>query len=125
MCKSYMLLGAYSLVKISQADFIVNGDILGEQASQTLDNIAAIQNIMPEIPVIRPLIGFEKKDILKLSHELGFYELSILPDTQCTFNPLYPETHAESDDIQFSFNNIDLDEIVQTNLKNAQVLIVE
>jgi thiamine biosynthesis protein ThiI len=120
-----MLLGAYSLVKISQADFIVNGDILGEQASQTLDNIAVIQKIMAKIPVIRPLIGFEKKDILKLSHELGFYELSTLPDAQCTFNPMYPETHAKSDDIQFSFNHVDLDTIVQTSLKNAQVLIVE
>ena len=83
-----MLQGAYILANLSKADFIVNGDILGEQASQTIYNIAVIQNQMPEIPVVRPLIGYEKKDIIKLSHNLGFYEFSTLPDVQCNFNPV-------------------------------------
>ncbi len=125
LCKSYMLIGAYELAKQIQADFIVNGDILGEQASQTINNIAVIQKFMPEIPVIRPLIGYEKKDILYLSHLLGFYELSTLPDVQCNFNPMYPETHANENEVINSINNIDLEEIARLNIENAQILVVE
>ena len=125
LCKSYMLNGAYLLAKQTNAEFIVNGDILGEQASQTLQNLSVIQKSMSDIPVIRPLVGFEKKDVLKLSHELGFYPLSTLPDVQCTYNPLYPETHAELSEVQDSMSRTNLESIAQTSLKNAQILDFE
>ncbi len=125
LCKSYMLFSAFHLSKQVRADFVVNGDILGEQASQTLDNISVIQTIMPDIPIIRPLIGFEKKDILKLSHQLGFYELSTLPDEQCSYNPMYPETHASIKEVKDCLLRTDFSTFTFTNLENAQVLIVE
>jgi thiamine biosynthesis protein ThiI len=125
LCKTYMLFGAYALAEMIHADFIVNGDILGEQASQTMQNIAAIQHNKPDIPIIRPLVGYDKHDILKLSHQLGFYDLSQLPDTQCTFNPLYPETHATAYEIQENLNRVDLESIARSNLKNARVLVVD
>jgi len=125
LCKSYMLFSAFHLCKQIHADFVVNGDILGEQASQTLDNLSVVQTIMPNIPIIRPLIGFEKKDILRLSHQLGFYDISILPDEQCSYNPMYPETHALVSEVRESLNRVDFSTIALTNLENAQVLTVE
>jgi adenylyl- and sulfurtransferase ThiI len=70
-------------------------------------------------------VGFEKKDVLKLSHELGFYPLSTLPDVQCTYNPLYPETHADLSEVQDSISRIDFNTIVQASLENAQILNFE
>ncbi|MHA1451297.1 MAG: hypothetical protein ACTSRD_00360 [Promethearchaeota archaeon] len=125
LCKSYMLYSANLLAKQTHSEFIVNGDILGEQASQTLQNMSVIQKSMSEIPVIRPLVGFEKKDVLKLSHELEFYPLSTLPDVQCTYNPLYPETHADLSEVQDSISRINLEELARTSLKNAQILNFE
>ncbi|MBN2154983.1 MAG: 7-cyano-7-deazaguanine synthase [Candidatus Lokiarchaeota archaeon] len=124
-CKSFMLYSASVLAQNLNAEFIVTGDILGEQASQTLTNISAVQNIVNDIPVIRPLVGFEKKDVLKLSHTLGFYELSTLPDIQCTFNPLYPETQADIEEIRNSIQNMNFSSNSQIKLKNAQMIIVE
>lgn len=125
LCKTYMLTGASILAEQYHADFIVNGDILGEQASQTLHNIAVIQQNRPHIPVIRPLVGFDKQDVLKLSHELGFYELSQLPDVQCTYNPLYPETHTHLPELQESLERVNLESLARSNLNNAQILIVD
>jgi len=125
LCKCYMLLSAYLLANQIHADFIVNGDILGEQASQTLDNIAVIQTTMPKIPIIRPLVGFEKADILKISHELGLYDFSLLSDTQCSFNPQFPTTHAQLNDVKELIKQTNLEFVARFNLKNAQVLIAE
>ena len=90
-------------------------NILGEQASQTLQNISVIQKSLTDLPVIRPLVGFEKKDVLKISHELGFYPLSTLPDVQCTYNPLYPETHADLGEVQDSISRTNFNDIAQTS----------
>jgi thiamine biosynthesis protein ThiI len=121
LCKSYMLFSAYLLVQKTDASFIVNGDILGEQASQTLQNISVIQKQMSAIPVIRPLIGFEKKDVLSLSHQNGFYELSTLPDVPCSYNPMYPETHANPLEVQESIMKVNLEQLARSNLENAHI----
>ena len=121
LCKSYMLFSARFLCLETNASFIVNGDILGEQASQTLQNIAAVQKQMGSIPVIRPLIGFEKKDILSLSHKTGFYELSTLPDVHCTYNPMYPETHADVIEVQESIRRTNFELLTKSSLENAHI----
>jgi thiamine biosynthesis protein ThiI len=124
LCKSYMLYSAYLLAKNTKSDFIVNGDIIGEQASQTPDNLYVIQSIMHDLPVIRPLIGFEKKDVLHLSHKLGFYEFSKLPDTPCTYNPKYPETRGDLSEVKINQQIVEIKNLAATYLENAQKLIV-
>ena len=95
ICKRTMLQVASTLAQQFGAKFIVNGDILGEQASQTLDNLSVVHQIQNRIPVIRPLIGFNKLDIIKLNQNLGFYEISLMEGISCEFNPKYPETRAK------------------------------
>lgn len=125
MCKRYMLRAARILAIRENADFIVNGDILGEQASQTLDNIAQIQKIITDIPVIRPLIGYEKAEVIKLSQKIGLYPLSSASTPGCTFNPKYPETNAKSKEITESESRINYDEIAQNIIDNAEIIYIQ
>ncbi len=112
ICKRTMILVARELAKFYNAKIIVNGDILGEQASQTLDNLYVVNQVNREIPIIRPLIGFDKLDIIKISQELGFYELSLINGPACEFNPKFPETRAK------------IKEVIQTeeNLNRASMM---
>jgi thiamine biosynthesis protein ThiI len=113
ICKRTMILVARELAKFYNAKSIVNGDILGEQASQTLDNLYVVNQVNQEIPIIRPLIGFDKLDIIKISQELGFYELSLINGTACGFNPKFPETRAKIKEVIQSEENLNRDSLMK------------
>ncbi len=113
ICKRTMILVARELAKFYNAKSIVNGDILGEQASQTLDNLYVVNQVNQEIPIIRPLIGFDKLDIIKISQELGFYELSLINGPACGFNPKFPETRAKIKEVIQSEENLNRDSLMK------------
>ncbi|MHA1871650.1 MAG: 7-cyano-7-deazaguanine synthase [Promethearchaeota archaeon] len=122
MCKRYMLKVARLIALKENADFISNGDILGEQASQTLDNLIQIQKAVNDIPVIRPLIGFEKAEVIHISQKIGLYELSSIRTPSCDNNPKYPETHAKEKDIILSETNIDYEKIAKEIIQKAEII---
>jgi len=113
ICKRTMILVARELAKFYNAKVIVNGDILGEQASQTLDNLYVVNQINRDIPIIRPLIGFDKLDIIKISQELGFYELSLINGPACEFNPKFPETRAKIKEVIQTEENLNRDSLMK------------
>jgi thiamine biosynthesis protein ThiI len=78
-----------------RAKALVTGDVVGQVASQTLDNISVI-GAAATLPVLRPLIGFDKEEIIAQAHRLGTFAISIVPDEDCCtlFTPRHPETHA-------------------------------
>ena len=78
---------------------IANGESIGQVASQTLKSISAIENVV-KMPVIRPLAIFDKVDIIKISKDIGTYDISIRPFEDCCtiFDPKNPTT-APKDDI--------------------------
>ena len=92
-CKRLMLLIAARVAKEIGAKAIVTGESLGQVASQTLDNIYVISKGI-EIPVLRPLIGFDKEEIASLARSLGF-EMAMASLPACSALPEFPETHAE------------------------------
>ena len=98
LCKRQMLREAEKIAKIENADAIVTGDSLGQVASQTLINLETETQAV-EIPVIRPLIGFDKEDIIKVAREIGTYEISILKDSGCFAVPKNPATNAKVGDV--------------------------
>lgn len=113
ICKRTMILVARELAKFYHAKIIVNGDILGEQASQTLDNLYVVHQINREIPIIRPLIGFDKLDIIKISQELGFYEISLMDGPACEYNPKFPETRAKIKEVVQTEKNLDRESLMK------------
>ena len=107
VCKRTMLMTAAEMANFYHSSMIVNGDILGEQASQTLDNLYVVHKSNLTVPVVRPLIGFDKLDIIKISQKVGFYDLSLIKGPACEYNPKYPETRAKLDEILRDEDKID------------------
>ena len=113
ICKRTMIQSAVYLTHFYKSAMIVNGDILGEQASQTLDNLYAVHQINKEVPVVRPLIGFDKLDIIKISQKVGLYELSLIKGLACDNNPKHPETRANLQKLLSTETNINREDILK------------
>ncbi|MEM0017862.1 MAG: tRNA uracil 4-sulfurtransferase ThiI [Candidatus Korarchaeum sp.] len=93
LCKRRMLTTANKLAEELGANAIVTGDSLGQVASQTLANLE-VESTCLEKPVLRPLIGMDKEDIVKLAKEIGTYDISITYKDPCPFAPMKPKTVA-------------------------------
>lgn len=92
---------AEALARIEGAKALVTGESLGQVASQTLDNINAVNSVV-SLPVLRPLIGADKLEIIDTAEKLGTFEISSRPaDDCCTlFMPRRAETHARVADCE-------------------------
>ncbi|MCP4760948.1 MAG: tRNA 4-thiouridine(8) synthase ThiI, partial [archaeon] len=99
LCKRLMIRIAKEIGKNEGTNLIVTGDILGEQASQTLDNLFSYNNVLEESIILRPLIGLNKLDVIKLNEEIGVYEICSQKSAGCQYNPQFPETHAKINEV--------------------------
>lgn len=87
---------ARALAKARGFAALVTGEALGQVASQTPENLLAVEAVVPDTLVLRPLIGFDKREIVDLARRIGTYETSILPHQDCCslFAPRHPATHV-------------------------------
>ncbi len=121
LLKAFMLKAAEKIAEKEGAVMIFTGESLGQVASQTPSNLAAEQNGV-EIPVLRPLIGFDKQEIIKMAKQIGTYELSILPYKDvCSINSKNPKTYTEIDRIKSLKKETRLKNIVSRTLKSAYI----
>ncbi|WP_048058009.1 tRNA uracil 4-sulfurtransferase ThiI [Methanothermococcus okinawensis] len=98
-CKKNMLKIAEKYAKELNCDAIVNGDNLGQVASQTLKNIAVISRGI-SYPILRPLIGLDKNEIIDISKKIGTYGISTSKEIKCFAVPKYPITNADLKEIE-------------------------
>ena len=93
--RRFMLRIAETLARRAGARAIVTGESCGQVSSQTLDNIAVVDQAA-EMPVLRPLIGLNKEEIVAMARNIGTFPISIQPDQDCCslFVPKHPETRA-------------------------------
>ena len=122
LCKRLMLKIATEIAKKENTKIIITGDILGEQASQTLDNLVSYNDILDGFITLRPLIGWDKIEVINLNKKLGLYKITSQKSASCQFNPKYPETHAKRKDIDRSESNIDKLQMVKESIERAEVL---
>jgi thiamine biosynthesis protein ThiI len=122
LCKRLMLRIAKHIGNLENANIIVTGDIMGEQASQTLDNLFAYQNVVKDFIILRPLIGLNKNDIINLNRDLELYETTSSQSASCRYNPQYPETHAKSHEIILSESNLEIKSLIDNSINSAETL---
>jgi len=113
LCKRRMLVIANKMAKEVGARAIVTGDSLGQVASQTLDNLE-VESRCLEKPVLRPLIGMDKDDIVKLAKEIGTYDVSISYDVSCPFVPKKPKTRGKWKDFVKVAEKVGAEELLHT-----------
>jgi len=122
-CKRMLLRYADEICKRYDASAIVMGDSLGQVASQTLKNIQTIESVA-SYPILRPLIGFDKDDVVSWSRKLGLFEVSTLKGGSCRAVPDTPATEAKQDQITSEEANLYIDSLIQSALDSAVFLSV-
>ena len=99
---------------------LVTGESLGQVASQTLENIGRVTEVV-SLPILRPLIGSDKEEIVREARAIGTYEISIEPDQDCCtlFVPGHPETRASVAQIARAESRLDVAALVDAGLRGA------
>ncbi|MBN1560503.1 tRNA 4-thiouridine(8) synthase ThiI [candidate division KSB1 bacterium] len=123
MYRRMMFRLADSIAQLEGARAIVTGDSLGQVASQTLENIAAISEAV-RLPILRPLIGLEKEDIIEIARRIGTFAVSTEPYEDCCsyLVPLRPETKAKLSEVHAAEEKMQKwPELLAEALANAKV----
>jgi len=117
-----MLRIAQAIARTRGALALVTGDCIGQVASQTLENLAVVEQAS-DMPIFRPLIGTDKSEIMAEAEKIGTYSISIVPDQDCCtlFTPRNPLTRARLDDIQAAEQSLPIEEMVARALSSAEI----
>ncbi len=104
---------AEAVARAQRAQALVSGEVVGQVASQTLENLTQINDVV-SMPVMRPLIGMDKDEITEQAQRLGTYSISIIPDQDCCtlFTPRHPATKARRRDVEAAESALPIEEIV-------------
>jgi thiamine biosynthesis protein ThiI len=104
---------AERLARKAHARALVTGDVIGQVASQTLDNMIAIAQAT-DLEILRPLVGMDKDEITAQAERIGTYPISIIPDQDCCtlFTPRHPVTRVRLVDVERAEQALPVDEMV-------------
>jgi len=106
----------------NRARALVTGEVVGQVASQTIENLSAINHVV-RLPVLRPLVGMDKDEITAEAQRLGTYPISIIPDQDCCtlFTPRHPATKARMADVERAESSLPIEEIVTAAVTAAVI----
>jgi thiamine biosynthesis protein ThiI len=107
-------------------DALITGESLGQVASQTIHGIG-VTNATVKLPVLRPLIGMDKVDIIEIANDIETFETSVLPFEDCctVFLPKHPVTRPKLEDIERSEEVLDIDMLVKEAIDNMKVFNIK
>jgi thiamine biosynthesis protein ThiI len=113
---------AERIARLRHAQALVTGDVVGQVASQTLENLSVIGQVAT-LPVFRPLIGMDKDEITAEAIRIGTYPISIVPDQDCCtlFTPRNPQTRARLADIEAAEAVLPIDTMVDNAVERAAI----
>jgi len=117
-----MLRIAERIARARHAQALITGDVVGQVASQTLENLAVVGSVAT-LPIFRPLIGMDKDEIMAEAMRLGTYPISIIPDQDCCtlFTPRNPLTRARLADIEAAEQALPIEALVDRAVQDAIV----
>ncbi len=120
--RRFMLRIASALAERSHATVLVTGESLGQVASQTLENMAVIEQAAAFL-VMRPLVGMDKNEIIDQARRLRTFETSILPDQDCCtlFVPAHPETRARTEEVEAAESRFDIPRMIDDAIRATEV----
>jgi tRNA uracil 4-sulfurtransferase len=117
-----MLRIAEAIAREEKALALATGESLAQVASQTLENMAVIQQAAA-LPVLRPLVGMDKQEIIDQARRIGTFDISSQPDEDCCqlFVPKHPATKSRLADVEKAEARLDIPALVQTGVEHAEV----
>jgi thiamine biosynthesis protein ThiI len=115
-----MLRIAEKIALMRGAKALITGDVVGQVASQTLENLQVVGDVAT-LPIFRPLIGMDKEEIIEEARRIGSYPISIIPDQDCCtlFTPRNPMTRARLANIEAAERALPIDNLVESAVAGA------
>ncbi len=126
LSRRFMMGIAEKIANQNNCQALITGENIGQVASQTIEGLT-VTNSRVDLPVLRPLIAFDKLDIIKISNQIQTFETSILPFEDCctVFLPDKVVTRPILEHIEKSEQNLDVEKLIQNALDNKEVFVFE
>ncbi|HYK92835.1 MAG TPA: hypothetical protein VEY07_02180 [Thermoplasmata archaeon] len=121
LCRRFMWRSAERIAEREGATFLATGEALGQVASQTLSNMRTATASV-RLPIVRPLIGFDKEEIERVAKSIGTYEISTRPGVCCQAVPDRPATRSNLIQIGQQEERIDVDGMIDECVRRAVVM---
>ena len=108
---------AEAIARKANAGALVTGESLGQVASQTMDAML-VTGAVVDLPILRPVVGMDKEEIVQIARKIGTFETSILPYEDCctVFTPRHPATRPRLEDVRQAEAALDVESLVQKAL---------
>jgi len=119
--RRFMMRIAQHIAEANGAKAIVTGENLGQVASQTMEAMASTQAVI-HLPVLQPLIGMDKEEIITIARKIGTFDTSILPYEDCctVFTPRHPRTRPTLDEVEVAESALDVETLVQEAIQGIE-----
>ena len=124
LLRRFMMRIAEKIAESCGAQCIITGESLGQVASQTIEGMTSSNAVIERLPVLRPLCGFDKNEIIERSKDIGTYDISILPYEDCctVFLPKHPVTRPKMEDVLSEEAKIDVQALVAEALSTLELI---
>lgn len=125
LLRRFMMRIAERLSKETGAQCIVTGESLGQVASQTIEGMTSSNDVVKDMPVLRPLIGFDKTEIIEKSRMIGTYETSVLPYEDCctVFLPKHPLIKPDLQKVRKAEAVLDVEGLIEEAFASAETAV--
>lgn len=122
MLRVCMIKAANLLASRIRAQCLITGESLGQVASQTIENMAVTESAC-DFPLLRPLVGMDKEEIVETAKRIGTYETSILPYEDCCvlFSPKHPVLHADLAEAKALYESLEADALIQEAFDKREI----
>lgn len=123
LARRFMMRIAERLAKENGIEMLITGESLGQVASQTMKSMIVIENSI-EMPILKPVIGMDKTEIIDRAKEIGTYETSILPYDDCcsVFAPTHPLINPKLDSILISEGKLNVEELINKVYSTLEII---
>ena len=127
LLRRFMMRIAERLCRQTGAQCIVTGESLGQVASQTIEGMTSSGSVVHELPILRPLVGFDKTEIVERAREIGTFETSILPYEDCctVFLPKHPLIRPDLAKVAEQEKKLDVEALVAEALASEETLHIQ
>ena len=121
LSKIAMFRAAEMIAKKEKAQFLITGENLAQVSSQTLSNLTSITKHVP-LEILRPLLTYDKQEIINVANKIGTYELSKGPEICNLLGPKRPSTKSHPEEIGQELEKLDLNSLLTECLNNAEIV---
>ncbi len=123
--RRFMMRIAERIARQEESGALITGESIGQVASQTMEALNVTDSVV-QMPVFRPLIGFDKSEIIEIARKIDTYELSSLPYEDCCtiFTPRHPATHPRAEKVAEAEQALAAEELIRAALEGTEIISV-